>query len=52
MYKIPRSGLRVAHAEQDNFDKLLSVPDNILWAYVQGSEIHRKELMQLVKIRK
>src|SRR3990167_4520310 len=25
-------------AEQEAFDKLLAVPDNILWAYVQGSE--------------
>ena len=40
--------------EQDDFDKLLAVPDNILWAYVQGSEYPpEKELMQLVsKIRK
>jgi antitoxin CptB len=41
-------------SEQDAFDKLLAVPDNILWAYVQGSENPpEKELMQLVsKIRK
>ena len=41
-------------AEQDAFDKLLAVPDNILWAYVQGSENPpEKELSQIVsKIRK
>jgi antitoxin CptB len=41
-------------AEQDAFDTLLTVPDNVLWAYVQGSENPpEKELMQLVsKIRK
>jgi antitoxin CptB len=41
-------------AEQDTFDKLLAVPDNILWAYVQGNENPPdNELMQLVsKIRK
>ena len=41
-------------AEQEAFDKLLAVPDNILWAYVQGSENPpEKELMQIVsKIRK
>jgi len=41
-------------AEQEAFDKLLAVPDNILWAYVQGSENPpEKELRQIVsKIRK
>jgi antitoxin CptB len=41
-------------AEQEAFDKLLAVPDNILWAYVQGSENPpEKELSQIVsKIRK
>lgn len=41
-------------AEQESFDKLLAVPDNILWAYVQGSENPpEKELSQIVsKIRK
>ena len=41
-------------AERKAFDKLLTVPDNILWAYVQGSENpSENELMQLVfKIRK
>jgi len=40
--------------EQNAFDKLLAVPDNILWAYIQGSENPpEKELMQIVsKIRK
>jgi succinate dehydrogenase flavin-adding protein (antitoxin of CptAB toxin-antitoxin module) len=40
--------------EQEAFDKLLAVPDNILWAYVQGSENPpEKELSQIVsKIRK
>jgi antitoxin CptB len=41
-------------AEQEAFDKLLVVPDNILWAYLQGSENPpEKELSQIVsKIRK
>ena len=41
-------------AEREAFDKLLAVPDNVLWAYVQGSENPpEKELRQLVsKIRK
>ncbi|MBI3777975.1 MAG: succinate dehydrogenase assembly factor 2 [Gammaproteobacteria bacterium] len=41
-------------AEQETFDKLLAIPDNVLWAYVQGSENPpEKELRQLVsKIRK
>jgi antitoxin CptB len=41
-------------AEQEAFDKLLAVPDNVLWAYVQGSENPpEKELMKIVsKIRK
>ena len=40
--------------EQDAFDKLLTVPDNILWAYIQGSENPpENELKQIVsKIRK
>ncbi len=41
-------------AEQEAFDKLLAIPDNVLWAYVQGSENPpEKELSQIVsKIRK
>jgi antitoxin CptB len=41
-------------AELEAFDKILTVPDNILWAYVQGSENpSEKELRQIVsKIRK
>lgn len=41
-------------AEQEVFDKLLAIPDNVLWSYVQGSENPpEKELRQLVsKIRK
>ena len=41
-------------AERETFDQLLAVPDNVLWAYVQGSENPpEKELRQLVsKIRK
>ncbi len=41
-------------AEQEAFEKLLAIPDNVLWAYVQGSENPpEKELRQLVsKIRK
>lgn len=41
-------------AEREAFDKLLTVPDNILWAYIQGSENPpEKELKQIVsKIRK
>ena len=44
----------LAPAEQETFDKLLAVPDNILWAYLQGSENPpEKELRQIVsKIRK
>ncbi len=39
----------LAPAERDAFDKLLTVPDNILWAYVQGSEIPSEiELRQIV----
>jgi antitoxin CptB len=40
--------------EREAFDKLLAVPDNILWAYLQGSENPlEKELMQIIsKIRK
>ena len=41
-------------AEREAFDKLLAVPDNILWAYLQGNENPpEKELIQIVsKVRK
>ena len=41
-------------AERELFDKLLAIPDNTLWAYLQGSENPPEiELRQIVsKIRK
>jgi len=41
-------------AERDAFDRLLEVPDNILWTYIQGSENPTEnELRQIIsKIRK
>ena len=40
--------------ERGAFDKLLAIPDNILWAYVQGSENPPEEELRLLvsKIRK
>jgi antitoxin CptB len=53
-YFLDRGYSSLTPAEQEAFDKLLGVPDNILWAYLQGSENPpEKELMQIVsKIRK
>ena len=51
---LDKSYASLTAAEREAFDKLLAVPDNVLWAYVQGSENPpEKELRQLVsKIRK